>query len=565
MQSRFYSSNLFLTLWSLLCVTLAAVAFTTLLNWGNVDHDEVYQAYSVINWHEISVAPLSHFIGNMWFNKVGGSVANLRALSMLIAVASIAISCIYALIRTKNLWLSAFLFATMAWIWRTEAFILYNWDSGSMLWNTLALIAIVEYFRKPSMHKSMLCGLTFALMALGRIPSAIILPLFIILVFVQEFHKTHRFRNSLINAAACIISFTVAAWLLLTLLYGNMARYIADFQQNSISGHSLSDPSHYIWRLIFLLPYYLQENLTSVVCMLLPLIFRKRLRILLTKERLSKSDIPTIATIILLSLSAVILSVWLAKSCLGSDTQCFYGAGCALAVGLLLAIPVRNFSNPTEPKISVPYFPLWGCAILLIAAAFGSDAYFERILACYTVPVIMAILWSAHNKSLNQYCILILALALPCFISINLTHWSKLKKECTYTYNDNLSVFSGIKASRNLEKEYLELLPAINSLKADNLRYILIGDRHTMSLLFGNDAGPHMNQFHFRANKPYCWTAGYLDYLDNTDAIVYSVSDFQSDSELQQVVTLMKSHGFRNARHSGNAIILTKKAPDSIN
>lgn len=560
MHSKASTSHFLQIVWIIICLALAAVAFTTMLDWGDIDRDEVYQTWSVFNWHKISVAPLSHFIGNQYISKMGGSVVHLRCLSMLIAVSAIFISCIYTLFRTRNLWLSTFLFAAMAWLWRTEGFILYNWDSGSLLWDTLALICTVEYFRKPALLKSIFCGITFALMTLGRIPSGIILPLFILLLIIFGI-KSHNLKNTLAGSTACILSFAITSFLLLTLLYGNITDYLASIHNNSISGHSLTDPSHYIWRLIFLLPIYLQENLIAALCLLLPLIFRKRLSILIRYK--SEFNFRTIITISLIFLSAIILSIWLSKSCLGPDTQCFYGAGCSLAVGLLLAVPVRNFSEPLKQKISLPAFQLWGCALILLAVSFGSDAFCERILGCYTVPVIIAVLWSLNNNNLKFYCLLVLSLAFPCFVSVNLVHWNKLEKECTYFYGENLRLFEGITASRNIAEEYSDFLPAISSLEADNKSYILLGDRHTMTLLFGEDAGPGMNQFHFRSNKPYSWTPNYLDYLVNTDALVFSETAYNGDIELQSTVRLMLSKGFSNQKKVGKAIILTKNAPES--
>lgn len=560
MPAKTTSSHFIQALWIILCLVLGAVAFTAFFGWGDIDRDEVYQTYCVINWQNTGVAPLSHILGNVWISELGTSVLNLRLLSTLIAVSAISISCVYALWRTRNLWLSTFLFATMAWLWRTEGFMLYNWDSGSLLWDTLALICTVEYFRKPALLKSLFCGITFALMTLGRIPSGIILPLFILLLIIFGI-KSQNLKTILADSTACILSFAITSFLLLTLIYGNITDYLASLQNNSISGHSFTDPSHYIWRLIFLFPYYLQENLIAAICLLLPLIFRKRLSIIIRHK--SEFNLRTITTVALILLSAVILSIWLAKSCLGPDTQCFYGAGCALAVGLLLAVPVRNFSEPFKRKIKSPAYQLWGCAIILITVSFGSDAFSERILGCYTVPVIIAVLWCINNKNIKFYCLLVLSLALPCFISVNLVHWNKLKKECPFVYSENLQLFEGITASRNLEDEYSALLPAIRSLDADNKSYILLGDRHTMTLLFGEDAGPEMNQFHFRSNETYSWTPNHLDYLGNTDALVCSAVAYNDNIELQKTVSLMKSKGFSNQKRIGKAIILTKNAPES--
>lgn len=546
------------TIWMLLCIGVSFFGVSFLQGWGDLCKDESYQTWAMLNWESSRLAPLSYWIGYKWMSVFGFKVINLRILTTIIGSLAVATSAVYSYFRTRNIFFCGFLLMLGAWVWRADAFMLYNWDSGSYLFDCLGLICAVEYFRHPSMKKIALCGTSCALMALGRLPSGIIVPLMCVLMFCHGEKHGISIRNNLYQIAVYCISFSIVFIGLLCLMYGNPLEYVNTINQGRVSGHSLSDSSRYIWRMNHLFKLFTFLYFPAFVCILFPLVFTKRLFIE------SKHDVSGICkkhwiSITLMCVSVVTIALWTAKLFCDVGAECELGNSSPIVVALLLLPSVRNFANPGKPKMKMPIWQLWACGAIITAMIFGSDAYTERIEAGFTLPVIISILWTAKNRNVNNYLSVVVVLWLAGSIGVNAIHWNKQLKYCTYNYGDNLGIYEGLHTSEDYEKRITDLIPAIHKIKETRERYVLIDNRNILGLVLGQDNGPSYHEFGFYPTDPHSWDPAHLAMLDTIDAVVYRKEHFKNTLKVQQVVEILQKHGFKRPEEIGGTVVILRK------
>ncbi len=543
-------------IWILFCVAVSFWGFAFLQGWGDVWKDEAYQTWSILNWESSRVAPLSYWVGYKWMSIFGFKVVNLRLLATIIGSLAVTTSVIYSYYRTKNLILCGFLLMLGTWVWRADAFMLYNWDSGSYLLDCMALICIVEYFRRPTLNKAVFCGVTCALMTLGRLPSGILGPLMCVLMCCYGWRNDIPYRKTLLNICVFVAVFIVVFICLLTLMYGNPVEYINSLNQGKIGGHSLNDLGNYKWRM-----YILLENFTfifspAIFCILLPLLFRKRLSVLLN-EKVFESRLKEWLIISCLCLFIVIEAIWTAKLYLVSLPEGILGCTVPIVVALLLLCPVRNYSNPDKPKMKIPEWELWGCAVTVLASIFGSDSYVGRIEGGFFLPIIIAVLWIL-GRGVKEYLSVVVVLWLLCCIGINVMHWIIQTRECIYEYTDEIGLYSGIKSSVDFDKIIEDLKPAISLIKKNHEKYILIDDRNVIGMVLGPDDGPGYHDFEFFSEYPENWRRRHIDMLDRIDAVVYSKDFVKNKISAQKVVEMLRGYGYVYSQETDGAVIVRK-------
>lgn len=541
------------TTWVLICVGVSLLGVSFLQGWGNLCKDEAYQTWSILNWESSRLAPLTYWIGYKWMEIFGFKVVNLRLLATIVGSLAVTTSVIYSYYRTRNLILSGILLMLGAWVWRADAFMLYNWDSGSYLYDCIGLICIVEYFRQPSVRKAVICGMACALMALGRLPSGIVVPSMCVLMYCYGRENGGTGRDNVYHISAFVIAFSIMFIGMLILMYGNLWEYVNTIGEGKVSGHSLSDLGHYKWRMTMLLKWFSFLYFPAFLCVLLPLVFTKRLFMDRGVER--KRHMWSIA---LMCLSVVAVALWTAKLFVGTSTECAQGYSAPVVMAFLLLPAVRNFANPEKRKMKMPTWQLWGCGVIVVSMIFGSDAYTERIEAGFMLPIIITILWSAKNRNVNNYLWVVIVLWLISSIGINAVHWNMQLTECKYSYGSEMGIYSGVKSSEDFEKTINDLIPAVHEIKKTGERYILIDNRNIIGLVIGEDDGPNYHDFGFFSTCPTNWGPEHFKMLDTINAVVYRKDCYIDRIEVQQVVKMLEERGYINQEDIGDAIIIRK-------
>lgn len=552
----YYSHSVWVKgIWIIISIIVAYCAISIMRGWGNINFDEAYQTWAVLNYKDMRTAPLTFWLGSKWLDIMGVKVLNLRLLTAIVGSLAVLISCIYAWIRTKNIFLFGLLLMVSMWCWRSDAFMLYNWDTGSFIWDVLALIAIVEYFRKPTLCKAILCGIGCGIMTLGRMPSGIIAFLWLLFAFLQARRNQCRNKYLLWKIIGFALAYVLVFISILWLTYGSPMNYFATLNQGVVSGHSLSNIGNYKWRLYSMYSYFAFIYFPAILCLLLCLLCRRRLldfKIVYPGEKRNLTSILTLFAI------CMIMSVWTSKLFHEPGTEGLLSCSAPIVVGFLLMIPIRNFANPDKMKMQVALWEMWGCGIVIFSMIFGSDAYVERIEGGITLPVIVAILWQTNYKSIRKFVVLALSLWLFCCVGINLGHWKVQNAECNYTCGKTTGIYEGIRSTENIDSIVSVLTPAINEVKQNNETYILLDNRNRYGLIFGYDNGPSYNEFHFNSTMPDHWTDDKLKLLDHVDAIIYRTDYALDEIKLQKSIELMEKQGYADRRKTGGSTILRK-------
>lgn len=541
-----------------LFILLGLVAAVVMRNWGTISHDEAYQTWAVLNWQDMRTAPLSFWIGAKWLEVTGINMLNLRLLARIIAIVSVAVTCLYLFLRTRRGVLSCFVFMVCMWVWRSDAFMIYNWDSGSYLWDVLALISIVEYFRSPSVNKALLTGGACALMTLGRMPSGVIVIAWAILSFLYGRENKLGFKHFLTTLSAFGLAFLAVFTIILWSTYSNPIEYFSTLNKGVVGGHSLSNLDNYKFRLIFMSRYFTFLYFPALLCLLTCWVCRKRFFISSGLTHVKRH----IGVILTLFIICVFVAFWEVKFHNDDSAECFMGCAVPIVVGFLLLVPLRNFSFPGAEKIRISKWQMWGCAIVIFSMLFGSDAYTERIEGGIVLPVIILILWATENHAVQRYVLLVTGVWLFCCVGMNVSHWANQRRYCTYLYDNSNPVIADIYGEYDIQGICKSLSPGVEKIKNADEKYILLEDenqnRTLFGLLLGADNGPGYNDFQFASTSMNSWTPEKVALLNETDALLFRRESMESDYELQSVVRLMQEKGFTYQEEVGDCIILRK-------
>ncbi len=545
----------------IILLAAAIAAFWHMAAWGSTWRDEEYQAYYVIHWDEARLAPLSYAIGRLWLTLTGETVLNLRILVRIIAMLAVSAGALYAWRRTRSGLTALFIGAVCAWVWRYDSFMLYNWDSASLLWYALGMIASAEYFRSPSFGRACACGLSFALMCLARLPSGAVLPLFICVAVAAGAHDRAQRKALTGRMLACLAVFAAAVWLGLTLIYGSLGDFLGGLGSGTVSGHSIEDLGRLKWRIISLSKQLAVRNFIPLACISAALLLRRPL-CRVVAGRASAAQRRTTCAVALLA--AALPAAWaflLAKADTeGSSAECMLG-GCACVVIAFLLLPAaRGFVEGERKSDRTTAFQLWGCACVVVAMCAGSDAFIERIEGGCALPVIASILMARSSAGVRMYLKTALALlGIGCAVVVA-THWTMAREECRYAAGPSPAVYSGLVTADDIEGGYALWQPAVEKLQAGGERYLMVTpQRFKWILALGHDAGPEIHNFHFCSDAIADDAYSREALPGDLTAVACAAEEFESMEGVRRSMEWFRERGFDCERRIGDVMIFRQR------
>ena len=537
------------------CLIIGTIVMFLLDNYAGFWEDEVFQAICVKRYREAPLGLLTFYIGHLWTEIFGFSILNLRYLVSIESTLAVGVSSFYLYRLTRNRLLTGFSFMLGCVLLKCTAFSLYNWDSGTYLFDSIAICLLISLISRPGSAKAILLGVTIGLMTLGRTPSGIFLPLAMGVVLIAN--KYNHFHMNpwkvllliLTGWVVCIIGFT-------SLISGSPENYINSFLDgNIVSGHSITDDKRRLYyRFLFIIERVTTTWAPGVGCLLLAIVLPK------LKKRLS---------IILCVLPWLLFCLFLAdRITRNSPTYLgFLGGDASVGIGLLAVYPVYLLFSGKR-KDNFLSLKLWAVLLLYVSMAFGSDAYFERITTGFSVPLIIGLLWQVRIPRIRRYIKYFSFTAILTFYTVFITQSQRIFR--TFTYNDitlTLPPFQGIKTNPNNESELLRFEPAIKFLKSKGTRFAVIGDHIRIELVYGHHDGLPFHEFQNNLLDIEVWKTYKDELTRRVDAFVYPVGKYLFDDG---IVEDIERAGFTDSLRMGDAVILFRdgynrnEATDSV-
>lgn len=535
-----------------LCVALGCVAMFSLIDLGTDGGDETYQTLCVRNYKESPVGVLVFWIGNLWTSKSGLTILNLRLLTSCELILTVCVTTGYLYYKTRNLRITGPVFLLACILLRSGTFPIYNWDTGTYLFEAIALCLLLSAISRPNYLKCLLLGGAIGLMTLGRLPSGIFLPISLILIYLAARKSTTSLNDR--YSAAWYIKITLvicAGWLVAMLfftsvIYGNPFEYYSSLRGgNIVSGHNPVKDIHYLWGrlavILLKLPYGWFFGVVSVlVALILPRI-RKKLH-----------------SLILLSswmIFCLLMGYWHGRTY--HEVNIFLGFDTPVGLALLLTVPVYGLYHPGIRISRLCKLKLWACALLLFSMSFGSDAYVERMVTGFSIPVVVAVLWREEYSGIRRFIKDYIRVCVLSFGAMFLSHWFILSKIKGEFKTVQLPVLCGLKVEDEAVREVEELEDAVNFLKKSSKSFLYIGNEKRLELVYNVRAGLPFHLYHESICYKEDWDKYKYEYVDTVDCIVYN-PQMTKHKDLPEIIEEVHKMGFTDSLRIGNIVILRR-------
>lgn len=511
-DNRLYTDRKY-TLLTLLTIAAGCVAGFSGVNLGMPDAgDESYQALCVADYHNNPLGMLAFYIGHLWQQLTGETILSLRCLASLCTVLAVGLSSLYLYRRTGKALMSAGVFAICVIVVRASAFQLYNWDSGSYLFDAVALVAVASFLRGGDPRKVFIAAVAAPCMALARVPSAVFIP--IIFGFVWAGCRRHGFstRDTALTLTAYTVTVIVSALLLTTLMCGSPAEYIASFRpENLVGGHSPADLPEWIKR-IGELGYNQLVWITPSAAALMAALFFSRMR----------SGYRWLRAVVILVLMALAAVIYRHREAWCGFEWNSLGADLPLLFFMLLLFPAWNLTH--SHRLNTPRLELWWCAAMAVMMSFGSDTFFERMCGGFVLPVIIAAGWPAAITSHGMFRLVrnVLLMSLAVFGTVVAEQWVMKARIDTVVPPARYAPLRGLRISP-YALNWLEVNEAaVNSARTLGMRYVICANRFIPQLVLGRDNGPRLSLFHIDTSDPSIWPPEQNLAIDSAQMVIFN-------------------------------------------
>lgn len=534
----------------ILCVSVGSVLMFALNNFGEPIVDEEFQTICVRRYNEAPLGLLVFWIGHLWTDIFGFTILNLRNLTSIEYVLTMGITTIYLYRHTGNIRLSAIIFLLGCVLLRLGAFFIYNWDSGSFLFDAIALCLLMSIISKPTTVKAVLFGFAIGLITLGRTPSVIFLPAAIIIV------SRSLKDNKGIAAKTRMPLLIIAGWLIAMLVFtsiilGSPWKYISLFAEgNVVSGHNPIKDIHQLWgrtaQVVLMAPYVWFYGFVSVlIAILLPRI-KHKLR------------------------AIFIMAVWISYCLLiaynWSDSiprvNMYLGMDSPIGVSLLLALPIYNLFGGHIKANKKSVLKLWSCGLLVVSIAFGSDAFNERLVTAFAIPVIVSVLWKLHAAKIKTFIKTLVLVATITFTSILCMHLIALKTMYPDWMRTDIPVLRGLKMDKKIQRNLEDIYISIIKARKEGIPYVFVGNNLLSELLGGADEGISFQNFHARFYSD----DDLEEYKKNIIPFVDEVIYLENPSPLYQILPgVLREEGFTDSIRVNDITIFYRKPRRNFN
>lgn len=534
-----------------LCVAIGVTFLFVLNNYLGNGADEEFQTICVRRYNEAPLGLLVFWIGYLWTDLFGFTLLNLRNLTSIEYVLTMVVTTTYLYHQTRNVRLTGLVFLLGCVLIRLGSFCIYNWDSGTYLFDAIALCLLMSLMSRPNIRKAFLLGFSIGLMTLGRTPSVIYLPIVCFLVWLltkKDEDKRIRTRLFVMITAGWLI----AMLLFTTVILGSPWKYISLFANgNVISGHSPSNDGLHLW-----FRFKLMLKLLPSVCFFGAVTLLVTLLITKIKNQISASLI-----LILWLLLCVLSSYWMSRH--GFRITQILGMDTPLGLGLLLALPIYNLfggkikcDRPTQLK-------LWGCFLTVFSFAFGSDAYQERWIFAFTIPVILAVLWKLPSKTLKRFLKYFVFISTLIFSSMWFVHVISNKTLYKDYVKSDLPLLKGLYLAEERKMKLEKINDFIVGLRSEGVPYVFAGDHLLSEMLAGEDEGVSFHLYHVNISIGDHWENYRDTALNKVDAVLFYPGDFSDYNE--NIFADLEEEGFVIADRFENIYVYRRslrKNPD---
>lgn len=493
--------------------------------------DESYQALCVRHWEQSPLAMLSYFIGHVWTDIFGDDIKNLRGLTYVIMCASVSVGCLYFFHRTRNGFVAAFFFFLCCVGARISEFNLYNWDTGSYLWDALCLVAMLAFTSRPRGYIAVILGALSALMALSRLPLAAetgVIAVAIILSCRRKGYGTGRIVGML---ALALAGFMVTVLSVTTLMCGSFGTYLSAFtQDNIITGHSLSDINWFIWRFRALLMRQMLYVSPGIFCFLGAL--------WIVKVRSYKW---------LYGVFFVLAMVFYCYDLYWEfrDFTSFIWplVGCFLPFFLIpvLLLPASVAIGKIDGK-SVPYLQIWLTLAFVVMLGFGSDTAMERMCGVFALPAAMGWIYPRLEGKFRDLMKIFFIFAAVVVVALFVTRLHFQHKELRYSI-PGLPHNSEVRLPEGQYKFLSSTLPMVEACHDLGMKYTVIGDRYPFLYIMGDDNGLPLHYYdaHLRSDEAHPYAVAMSPYTSESDAVILAAWPRES---LPAVDRLLEAQGY---------------------
>ena len=533
---------------------LGCIVLFTMVNYEGFTwcKDELYQSICVSRYSEAPLGLLTYYIGHLWTDIFGFTVVNLRYLTQVEILFAILLPTIFLYGLCPNRTLCALAFLMGCLMVKVCAFHIYNWDTGTYLFDSIAICLLISAISKPSLLKYILLGFGIGLMTMGRITSGVFLPFALVVVlFANRYnHSAYPYWRAF---AGIVCAWIVCVLLVICLTVGSPAAYLDILGAgNVVSGHSpTSDFGRLYYRLRVIATHSTLTWTPGVGCMLLAVILP------FIKKRIVKWLLVGgwICVCVLLSISIMFD---------GPEYPLLRGGDTPVGLALIIACPVYAlFGGPKPSKLM--QIELWSFVLLLVAISFGSDGYVERMIVGFSLPLLVGVVWKNGSEAIRRYvaysvgmCVLVFGIMLGTQFA-NLYRLSKSESAvCVET-----PPFRNLKLMELPFNELDKAGEAVEFLLDRQIPYAYLGEFYLIELVYGQNVGPSFHNFHDNTARSLTWFKCKDDILSKAEAIVYvpDLPNFESD----EILPDLYNEGFTDAVSIGEAVILFRsgKAPET--
>lgn len=528
----------------IVCVVLGIASVFAFVNYAGFWADESYMALNVKNYDQSPLGLLTFYIGSQWTNLFGLSILNLRYLASVESLIAVAVTTLYLFRKTGDYRLCGLSFLFGCILMKLSAFPFHNWDSGIYIFDAIAVCLLVSVITSPTGVKYFLLGFTIGLITMGRVPSAIFLPLAMCIVIMAS--KYHCNQYSLLKALIILFGGWLTAMIILAFaIAGSPFNYLGLFrEENIITGHSLTtNRLRFYNRLTYIIAKFSTVAITGVGTLILAVILpyiRKKI------------------------ISVPLITAWIGYCILLTDyvtnlnleTPFMLGGDLSVGLGLIVVYPVYNLIRHHAGDKAV-CLKLWAIIALLFSMAFGSDAFFERMTVAFSIPLIIAILYKTRIRWIGRFVRYTLCLGILVFGGMMLCYFKQIVTVFnTYGHEIEIAPYNGIIAKDEWEPMLIDIKPAVEMLRRDGEKFAVLGPHYPVKLVYDPPIDLPFQVYHEQLYKESGWEKYKDEILAEADAIVY-VPDMKDLEE--GVLKDLEQEGFNQAQPVGKAVILRRR------
>lgn len=511
---------------------------------GTLGGDEAYQTLCVKRYDESPLGLLVFWIGNLWTSAFGFEILNLRILASIEMWLSVAVTSAWCFYTTKNIRLSSVLLLLGCIVTRIGCSYIYNWDTGTYLFDAIALCLTLSILRNPNYLKFSLLGIFISLMTLGRLPSVIFLPLVIIVIYFGCKDKV-KLKKLILSETILVCSFVLVFIFLTWIILKSPSKYFTLLLNgNVVSGHSPIDDGERLWT-IFNVWLTALPNLWcwGILSLTIPVILIK-----------IKSKFVKISIVFVWVLFCGLYSYWITPP--QPSLFIMLGYGGSLSLGLLFAVPIYSLFSKKNQINKLTRYSLISCGLMIFSLAFGSDIFFERIGPGFLLPAIIGLLWPLKSRSFHRYLKCSLAFTLIGFTTLLSVHLLRIWILYKDTPVVSLSPFKGIKENELVYNGITPALGAIELLNDKNISYLSLFDNKTIELLTGKVSVVPLHEYHEHFLLKDYWLENKKKYIGKVQAILYIPNHRNPYIDLDFVVEDIKKEGYTKIVKVGETVIL---------